>query len=105
MIRAFLGGALQPELLELDNQGLVDAAQYELKQLLGTRGSPRFTTIHRWLRSMPQYTLGHLDRVRTIGERMHHLDGLELCGNGYEGVGIPDCIRAGQRAAERLLAP
>ena len=59
--------------------------------------------VSRWLASMPQYHLGHLERVRRIKERLAQLPGLALAGNAYEGVGIPQCVRSGEQAAERVV--
>jgi oxygen-dependent protoporphyrinogen oxidase len=63
-----------------------------------------FSRIKRWQRAMPQYHLGHLDRVRKIEELAGTLPGFELAGNYCRGVGIPHCIRSGEQASERLAA-
>jgi len=103
LIRAFLGGALQPELLELTDEALVLTARRELAALLGVRTEPQFTRVARWPLAMPQYEVGHLERVARIRARAAAL-GLFLAGNAYEGVGIPDCIRSGEDAATALFA-
>jgi oxygen-dependent protoporphyrinogen oxidase len=72
--------------------------------LLGVREDPLFTKIARWPQTMPQYLVGHLPRVNRIEQLAGKIDGLELAGNAYHGVGIPHCIRSGQRASERLMA-
>ncbi len=103
LIRAFVGGALRPELVELDDAALVAAVRRELADLLGVRAEPQLTTLARWRRAMPQYHVGHLARVARIRARAAAL-GLHLAGNAYEGVGIPDCIRSGETAAEAAFA-
>ena len=75
----------------------------DLAALLGVTARPELTRIARWPRSMPQYHIGHLDRVARIGERERQLPNLRLAGNAYSGVGIPDCIASGERAAESLF--
>jgi oxygen-dependent protoporphyrinogen oxidase len=102
LVRAFVGGALQPELVELDDEALTTAVRRELAALLGVRATPHLTRIARWRRAMPQYEVGHLERVARIRARATAL-GIQLAGNGYEGVGIPDCIRSGETAADAVL--
>ncbi|MDA7979655.1 MAG: protoporphyrinogen oxidase [Pirellulales bacterium] len=104
LVRAFLGGALQPDLVDLDEDELKEIALAELKALLGARGAPLFSRVARWRQAMPQYHLGHRDRVRTIEERIAHLPGLGLAGNYLRGVGIPHCVRAGEQAAANVIA-
>lgn len=104
LIRVFIGGALQPELLERDDDDLQSLAHEELSELLGINGEPELTTIARWKNAMPQYHVGHLDRVAHIEARAAKLPGLQLAGSAYHGVGIPHCIRSGQQAAERAVS-
>ncbi len=103
LIRAFVGGALQPEIVDLDDDQLTAAVRESLAALLGVHAAPRLTRISRWRRSMPQYHVGHLDRVTSIRARASALR-LHLAGNAYQGVGIPDCIRSGENQAEALWA-
>jgi oxygen-dependent protoporphyrinogen oxidase len=74
-----------------------------LDHLLDITTAPYFAMVHRWRDSMAQYDVGHLQRVAAIRRRLTEHKGLQLGGNGFEGVGIPDCVRAGERAAEELL--
>jgi oxygen-dependent protoporphyrinogen oxidase len=104
LLRAFMGGALQPQILERDDEGLILAARSDLDDLLGITTAPHFAVVHRWHESMPQYDVGHLQRVAAIRKRLADYKGLQLGGNGFEGVGIPDCVHAGERAAEALLS-
>ena len=103
LLRAFAGGALQPEVLELSETDLLAAVSKDLRELLGIERPPLFTELSRWNRSMPQYHLGHLNRVARIEQRVASLPGLALAGNAYTGLGIPDCIRSGETAAARLF--
>ena len=104
LIRVFIGGALQPELAELPDAELRQLALEELADLLGITGQPVMTDIARWPRAMPQYHVGHLDRVARIEQLAASHPGLALAGNAYHGVGIPQCITSGERAAERTAA-
>lgn len=103
LFRAFMGGACQPHLLDLSDEELWKLANQEFRELLGVRGEPQFLEIVRWRNVMPQYHLGHLERVQAIEERAAQLPGLEMAGNAYRGVGIPFCIRSGEAAAQRLV--
>jgi oxygen-dependent protoporphyrinogen oxidase len=102
LVRSFVGGALQPELVDLDDAALLACVERELADLLGVRAEPVLARLARWPASMPQYHLGHLARVARIGERTRSLPGLHLAGNAYGGVGLPDCIASGEHAAEVL---
>ncbi len=103
LIRAFVGGALQPLLFGQSDHDMETDVRKELEALLGIQAPPLFCRIHRHPHSMPQYLVGHLDRVRRIEAQLVHLPGLALAGNAYRGVGIPDCVHSGEEAAEALL--
>jgi oxygen-dependent protoporphyrinogen oxidase len=104
LIRTFIGGALQPELLQLPDTDLIDIAIEELSELLSITGEPLVTDVARWPHSMPQYHVGHLDRARRIEQLVARLPNLALAGNAYHGVGIPQCVASGQAAAEHIAA-
>ena len=103
LLRAFVGGALQPEMVELDDEELVAKVRRDLKTLLRIERNPIFAEVSKWERSMPQYFVGHLDRVENIETRVSRLPGLSLAGNAFNGPGIPDCIRSGELAADTLF--
>jgi len=103
LLRAFMGGALYPEIMQHNDKALIAAARRDMDDLLGIASPPHFAMVHRWPESMAQYDVGHLQRVGAIRRQLSHHKGLQLAGNGFEGVGIPDCVRAGERAAEELL--
>jgi len=103
LLRAFVGGALQPAVAEMEARELAQLVHHELQALLDISGSPLFSEIHRHPRSMPQYEVGHLDRVAQIRGRVHALPNLALAGNAYDGIGLPDCIASGESAATALL--
>jgi oxygen-dependent protoporphyrinogen oxidase len=103
LIRVFLGGALQPEMLDRTDDELRRIAEEELRDLLGISGSPCLSLVFRWPAAMPQYHIGHLDRLARINAGLSKLPGLALAGNAYEGVGIPQCIKSGEVAAERAM--
>jgi oxygen-dependent protoporphyrinogen oxidase len=104
LLRAFIGGALQPEMFDFGPDELVSRACADLRDVLGIEQAPLFAEVSKWERSMPQYHLGHLERVKRIRERLASLPGLALAGNAYTGLGIPDCIRSGEAAADLVDA-
>jgi protoporphyrinogen/coproporphyrinogen III oxidase len=103
LLRAFMGGAIRPDMIERDDDALVALARQDLDELLGIGGKPLFSVVSRWPDSMAQYEVGHPAKSAAIKARIGLHKGLEICGNGFEGVGVPDCIHAGERAAEALL--
>jgi oxygen-dependent protoporphyrinogen oxidase len=103
LLRAFVGGALQPEMFALDESEMLARVENDLRELLGITGKPIFAQVAKWERSMPQYEVGHLDRVQAIETELERIPNLWLAGNAYRGAGIPDCIRSGEAAAEKLL--
>ncbi|MDQ3651867.1 MAG: protoporphyrinogen oxidase [Acidobacteriota bacterium] len=103
LLRAFVGGALQPETFALDEEALTRAVREDLRDLLGIGRPPLFALVEKWPKSMAQYHLGHIARVERIHQRLSNLPTLQLAGNAYGGAGIPDCIRSGEAAAEQLL--
>jgi len=103
LLRAFVGGALNEAVLELDDAPLVMRARAELREALGITAAPALARVFRWPKAMPQYHVGHLARVETIERRAGALPGLDLAGGAYRGVGIADCVRSGEAAAERAL--
>ena len=103
LLRAFVGGALQPDMFALETSEMLSRVERDLSELLEIKSKPLFTEVSKWENSMPQYEVGHLDRVEAIETELAQLPNLALAGNAYRGAGIPDCIRSGETAAEQLL--
>jgi oxygen-dependent protoporphyrinogen oxidase len=103
LIRTFVGGALAPEMAGLDDEHLVAVVRGEMGALLGVTAAPDLVRVHRHRDAMPQYVVGHLARVDAIEGRLARYPGLVLAGAAYRGIGVPDCIRSGEAAAERVL--
>jgi len=102
LIRCFIGGAMQSELVDLKDEELIEIATSQLNRSIGFSGETVFSDVFRWKQCMPQYHLGHLDRVKQIEERVQRHPGLEIAGNSYWGVGVPACVASGKSAAERM---
>jgi oxygen-dependent protoporphyrinogen oxidase len=104
LLRAFVGGALQPDMFDLDEVAMLDAVRRDLRDLLGVTAPPLLAHVEKWPRSMAQYHLGHTQRRARVRSLLRRHDSLALCGNAYEGAGLPDCVRSGESAAETLYA-
>jgi oxygen-dependent protoporphyrinogen oxidase len=109
VFRAFLGGTRNESLLTDTDETLVSIVRRELSEILGEKTisihvEPEHTQVSRWRRAMAQYAVGHQDRITRIAARVAALPGLRLVGNAYDGIGIPDCIRLGRKAAKELAA-
>jgi oxygen-dependent protoporphyrinogen oxidase len=102
LLRAFVGGALAPQNFELDDTAMVAAVEADLAELLGIRRPPLWSLVSRFPRSMPQYHVGHLQRMSRIEKALAAVPMLALAGNAYMGAGIPDTIRSANAAAQRL---
>jgi len=104
LIRVFLGGAMRPDQLLLDDAQVKSVVRRELGELLGVTGEPELFRVQRWPKAMPQYHVGHLDRMARVADRMAAFPSLALAGNAYTGVGIPQSVASGTVAAERAYA-
>lgn len=102
LLRVFLGRAGRDE--DRTDDEVLAIAREEVRQTLGIRAAPRRHWIYQWPRGLPQYTRGHLDRIARIDDRLAAHPGLWLAGASYRGVGVPDCVASGWRAADRLRA-
>jgi oxygen-dependent protoporphyrinogen oxidase len=99
--RCFMGGLDESAFTRSDDQ-IVSAVADDLREIAGVTARPRFSRVYRWPRAMAQYPVGHPTVAAEIESRVATLPGLHLAGNAYDGIGIPDCIRLGKRAAERI---
>jgi oxygen-dependent protoporphyrinogen oxidase len=100
--RCFLGGTDDGGVLAETDERVGEIVRAELREIAGIEAVPRFVRVHRWPLSMAQYTVGHPRRLAEIEARVKAISGLRVAGNAYEGIGIPDCIRMGKRAAEAI---
>ncbi|MEP3479476.1 MAG: protoporphyrinogen oxidase [Fuerstiella sp.] len=103
ILRTFVGGATQPHLVEKPDDEIRGIVNGELRRIFGMKSPPTKSWIARYHRAMPQYHIGHIDRVAVIEQLTAQIHGLELAGSAYHGVGIPDSVDSGQKAALRIL--
>jgi protoporphyrinogen/coproporphyrinogen III oxidase len=105
LLRVFFGGDAADRLMRCGNDETAAVARMELARILGPLPEPQMAVVRRWPRSLPQYGVGHLERMKELDERVKTLEGLWLLGNGYRGVGLPDLIRDARVAARQLIEP
>jgi oxygen-dependent protoporphyrinogen oxidase len=103
LVRCYVGGVGREDILQLDDDALTATVREELAAVCGITVEPSYAEVNRWWKAMPQYTLGHLDRLAQLEAAVSRYPGLVLTGAGYRGVGIPDCIRDGAVAGERVV--
>ncbi len=103
LLRCYMGGANQEDLVSLEDRALIQIVREELKEIVGITQEPVLTRVYRWEKVMPQYLVGHLDRLTALERLLSHHPGLFLTGNAYRGPGIPDCIHSGALTAEKVL--
>jgi len=106
LLRGFVGGPHNQEIVKRPDEELVQTVLAEFRDILGLNpfAKPLFSRVFRWHRGMPQYTLGHLDRVTLIENHSAQIRGLAFAGGCYRGVGVPNCIESGERAVSKVLA-
>ena len=105
LLRCFLGGTRDQAVLQLTDEEILSVVREELGQILGLHAEPLFSRVYRWKGAMAQYNVGHSERMRRIERLSKHLPGLALAGNGYRGIGVPDCVHSGEEAVSQILTP
>jgi oxygen-dependent protoporphyrinogen oxidase len=105
LFRGFVGGPHNQAIVVEDDESLIATVVAELRDILGLSkdAEPLFARVFRWHGGMPQYTLGHLDRVELIEQRAASIPGIALAGGSYRGVGVPNCIESGEGAVTKVL--
>ena len=103
LLRCFLGGAHGEQLLALPGDEILRIVREELAQILHLKAEPLFARVFKWKAAMAQYGVGHLERLERIEALRQKLPGIALAGNGYSGIGVPDCVRSGTAAVEETL--
>jgi oxygen-dependent protoporphyrinogen oxidase len=104
ILRCFLGGARGEQMLALSEEEILRIVREELRSILHLKAEPLFTRVFKWKNAMAQYGVGHLERLERIEAFRQKLPGLALAGNGYSGIGVPDCVRSGAQAVEEILS-
>jgi oxygen-dependent protoporphyrinogen oxidase len=103
LLRCFFAGSNAENIWQQSDDAIIAVARNELQQILGLCAEPLFARVYKWKSAMAQYGVGHLERLDRIERLRQQLPKLALAGNGYRGIGIPDCIRSAQEAVKQVL--
>ena len=103
LLRCFLGGSRDEAALSLSPNEILTIVRHELDEILDLTAEPLAARVYKWPASMAQYSVGHLDRLERIRHLLQETPRLTLAGNGYRGIGVPDCVRTGREAATQML--
>jgi protoporphyrinogen/coproporphyrinogen III oxidase len=103
LLRVFLGGARDPEVVDRSETEILEIVRRELREILNVTAEPRMVRVFKWRKAMAQYEVGHLLRIARLEMHVQRLPGLHLTGNAYHGIGIPDCVRIGRSAADAIM--
>ena len=104
VLRASVGRAGEPHALQMGDDDLLALVRRELRPLLGIDAEPVDATVTRWGGGLPQYDVGHVERIARVRAAVDAVPGLAVCGAAYDGVGIPACIATARRAADHIAA-
>jgi oxygen-dependent protoporphyrinogen oxidase len=102
LLTAFIGGARNEAVAARDDATVLAQVSEDLRALLGISGAPRFALLNRWPRAIPQYELGHLERIARIDAALARLPGLYTRANWRDGISVADCVGNAQQMAQRL---
>ena len=102
IVRCFLGGARDEQILQASEEEILEIVRRELRQIISLNAEPLFARVYKWQSAMAQYSVGHLERLQRVEALRQKLPSLALAGNGYSGIGVPDCVRSGAEAASKL---
>jgi oxygen-dependent protoporphyrinogen oxidase len=103
LLRTMVGGARVPHLADLPDEQLIDLVQSDLKEILGLKAEPEFVKIYRHERAIPQYLVGHGDRLGDMREELKEFPGLFMTGNAFRGVSLNDCVLNAKKTAQSLM--
>ncbi len=103
VVRCYVGRDGSEEILKQSDEDIVKAVEDDLHAIWKVKRTPAFYRLTRWPISMPQYDVGHANRVARMEQALHDFPGLAMAGAAYRGMGIPDCIKDGKRAATHVL--
>jgi oxygen-dependent protoporphyrinogen oxidase len=104
LLRCFFAGSSAEKVWELSDDAIIAIVRNELQHILGIRAVPLFARVYKWKSAMAQYGVGHLERLERIEGLRRQLPGLALAGNGYRGIGVPDCVRSGSEAVKHVFS-
>jgi oxygen-dependent protoporphyrinogen oxidase len=105
LLRTMVGGARAPQLADLPDEQLLDRVRSDLRDIMGLSAEPKFAKIYRHEKAIPQYRVGHADRLAAIESQLEEFPGLVLTGNAYRGVSLNDCVLNATKTAQSMRSP
>src|SRR5699024_6093618 len=104
LLRAYVGKPTDQEVVTLSDEEIIDIVLEDIQKTMSISAKPEFSVVTRWIKAMPQYTVGHKDRIEKISQHMaESLPGIFIAGSSFEGVGIPDCIGQAEKIVKQTL--
>ena len=103
LLRVIAGGSVDPDFAQLSDEDALSVVRRELEISLGVTAEPEMVTRIPWPKGIPQYEIGHGEKVKTVMQEVTKFPGLHLTGNAYYGVGVNDCVRDAKRVADAVL--
>ncbi|UCH80197.1 MAG: protoporphyrinogen oxidase [Nitrospiraceae bacterium] len=103
LLRSMIGGAKHPEIGDMDDDKVVSIVFDELRPIMGLKSDPDMVRIYRWEKAIPQYLLGHPEKLDLIDKKLRAHPGLHLTGNAYRGIGMNDCVANSYELADEIL--
>ncbi len=104
LLRCFISSSRVPELLSYSDDQLHEIVRNELREILSLKAQPRFARVFRWQSALPQYEIGHLERVAAMEKMLTQLPEVRVIGNSFYGIGIPDCVRSARKAVDAITS-
>ena len=103
LFRTMVGGARAPQLADLPDEQLLDRVRVDLRDIMGLSADPEFVKIYRHEKAIPQYRVGHADRLAAIEKELEVFPGLIMTGNAFRGVSLNDCVLNATKIAQRIV--
>jgi oxygen-dependent protoporphyrinogen oxidase len=104
LLRSMMGGACFPKYIDLSDTEVNDRVQADLKKIMGIKAKPIFNRIFRHEKAIPQYTVGHGERIAHLEVKLKEYPGLFLTGNAFRGIGLNDCVAAAEKCSREAMA-
>jgi len=102
LVRCFIGGSIAEQMFDSTDEEIAAIVRTEFESILGIRATPLFARVYKWRKAMAQYGIGHTARVSRITALLAGMPAMALAGNAYSGIGVPDCVRSGTEAADKV---
>lgn len=104
LLRSYIGRVGDEAIVELSDSEIEKTVLQDLMKTIGIKGAPVDTVVSRWKNAMPQYTVGHEEKIARVKQELHeHFPTVKLSGSSFEGISIPECVKQGQTVAKEII--